>query len=38
VAGLAVTHAVAPDIDVADLADAVRRAASHLTQRLGGHG
>jgi DNA-binding IclR family transcriptional regulator len=38
VAGLAVTHAVAPDLDVADLVDAVRRAASHLTQRLGGHG
>ena len=36
VAGLAVTYADGGEADVADLADAVRRAAGALTTRLGG--
>jgi len=37
VAGIAVTYQEAPEVDVPALAEAVLRASTHLTQRLGGH-
>ena len=37
VAGIAVTYQEAPEVDVPALAEAVLRASTHLSQRLGGH-